>query len=89
MTLEQAQEIRELMNERGDLFSELRDLVSCDSIDGHINEGENGLGFRWDSNSIEVKWLIKGITVEIERIEETIARIQLNDSTERSENGTR
>ena len=87
MTFAEAQEIRKLLNTRDDLISQLKNLANCESIVGHINDGVNGLGFRWDARSIHVKWLIKGVREEITRIEEAIARIETKDSTERNENG--
>lgn len=79
MTLEKAIEIKNLLNARDGLISQIREFQNCDSIDGHINDGVNGLGFRWDKNSIQVKWLIKGLKEELTRIDEAISRIQIKD----------
>lgn len=82
MTLEQAIEIKNLLNVREYLISQIRELQNCKSIDGHINDGVNGLGFSWDKNSLQVKWLIKGLREELTRIDEAISRIQIKESEE-------
>lgn len=76
MTLEMAQEIRELMTVRNLLISDLERFQECDSITGNINKDSNGLGFRWDKNSREIKCLIDGIERQIQYIEETISNIK-------------
>lgn len=72
MTLEKAEEIRKLLNHKDALVAELKDLMGCKSIDGHINDGTNGLGFRWDENSRQVMYLIEGTKKEIEAVEKAI-----------------
>lgn len=76
MTLETAQEIRELMTVRSCLISDLECFQECDSITGNINKDSSGLGFRWDKNSKEIKYLIEGIERQIQYIEETISNIK-------------
>lgn len=73
MTLEKANEIRKLLNLRDDLISQLKDFKDCTCIDGHINDGVNGLGFRWDKDDRQIKYLIDGATKEIRDIEEMIS----------------
>ena len=75
MTLEQAVKVKQLLTLRDSLLSQLRDLDKCDSISGHINEGGNGLGFRWNNNSWQIKCLIEGIKKEIQSVEETILKL--------------
>lgn len=79
MTLEKAIEIKNLLNARDNLISEIRELQNCESITGHINDRVNGLGFRWEKDSLQVKWLLKGLKEEIRRVEEAISRIQIKD----------
>lgn len=76
MTIGQADTIRHLMNMRDQLNQELNDLVRCESIDGHINDGVNGLGFRWGKDSRPIHYLIEGTKREIADIDETISRIE-------------
>lgn len=77
MTLEQADNIRELLNHRDTLLSELRELEECSSVSGHINDGVNGLGFAWGRHSRQVKYLIDGITADIYTIEQRIKSIRV------------
>ena len=76
MTLEKANEIRKLLNLRDYLISQLDDFKKCTSIDGHISDGVNGLGFRWDKDDRQIKYLIDGATSEISKIEQIIADIE-------------
>ncbi len=80
MTLDKAMEIKNLLNDRDCLISQLRNLAGCESITGHINDNVNGLGFRWEKDSLQVKWLLKGLKEEIRRVEEAISRIQIKES---------
>ena len=88
MTLEEASTIRELLNCRDNLITELKEYEHCNSIDGHINDGVNGLGFRWEKNSRQIRYLMNGTMQEIANIEDRILRIQIGHGAERSENGT-
>ena len=76
MTLEKANEIRRLLNLRDVLISQLNKFKECDCIDGHINEGANGLGFKWEKDGREIKYLIEGILKDIKDIEETVFSFQ-------------
>lgn len=77
MTIAQADTIRHLLNLRDGLKRELKDLVRCDSICGHINEGSNGLGFGWQKGSRQIQYLIEGTEREIADIEKTISSIEM------------
>ena len=76
MTLEKANEIRKLLNLRDYLISELNYFQECDSISGNINQGSNGLGFKWEKEDRQIKYLIDGATSEISKIEQIIADIE-------------
>lgn len=76
MTLEKANEIRKLLNLRDYLISELDCFKKCDSISGNINRGTNGLGFKWEKEDRQIKYLIDGATSEISKIEQIIADIE-------------
>lgn len=76
MTLEKANEIRQLLNLRDYLISQLDDFKKCTSIDGHINDGTNGLGFKWVKEDRQIKYLIDGANREISKIEQIIADIE-------------
>lgn len=76
MTLEKANEIRKLLNLRDYLISELDEFKKCDSISGNINRDSNGLGFKWEKEDRQIKYLIDGATSEISKIEQLIAAIE-------------
>ena len=76
ITLEKANEIRKLLNLRDYLISQLDDFKKCTSIDGHINDGTNGLGFKWEKEDRQIKYLIDGATKEISKIEQIIEDIK-------------
>lgn len=76
MTLEKANEIRKLLNLRDYLISEFDYFKKCDSISGNINQGANGLGFKWEKEDRQIKYLIDGATSEISKIEQIIADIE-------------
>ena len=76
MTLEKANEIRKLLNLRDYLISELDRFKNCDSITGNINRDTNGLGFKWEKEDRQIKYLIDGATSEISKIEQIIADIE-------------
>jgi hypothetical protein len=76
MTLEKANEIRKLLNLRDYLISELDRFKNCDSITGNINRATNGLGFKWEKEDRQIKYLIDGATSEISKIEQIIADIE-------------
>lgn len=76
MTLEKANEIRKLLNLRDYLISELDEFKKCDSISGNINRDSNGLGFKWEKEDRQIKYLIDGAASEISKIEQIIADIE-------------
>lgn len=76
MTLEKANEIRKLLNLRDYLISELNEFKKCDSISGNINRDSNGLGFKWEKEDRQIKYLIDGANSEISKIEQIIADIK-------------
>ena len=76
MTLEKANEIRKLLSLRDYLISELDEFKKCDSISGNINRATNGLGFKWEKEDRQIKYLIDGATSEISKIEQIIADIE-------------
>lgn len=76
MTLEKANEIRKLLNLRDYLISELDNFKKCDSISGHINRDANGLGFKWEKEDRQIKYLIDGAASEISKIEQIIEDIE-------------
>lgn len=75
MTLETAEKIRNLLNYRDELQRELKEYESCSSIDGHINDEHNGIGFRWDKGERQIQFLIDGTTKEIRNVETAIIKI--------------
>lgn len=77
MTLEEAKNIRKLMDVRDDLMAQLKEFERCESIDGHINDGVNGLGFYWDKGHRHIQYLKDGLKKDIATIEETISNIQI------------
>lgn len=77
MTIKEAEVIGKLLENRKILMEELRELDQCKSITGHINDGVNGTGFRWEQGDRQIKYLIEGIKAELARVEETIAKIKL------------
>ena len=76
MTLEKANQIRKLLNLRDYLISELDRFKNCDSITGNINRATNGLGFKWEKEDRQIKYLIDGAASEISKIEQIIAGIE-------------
>ncbi len=76
MTLENANTIRKLLNFRDELISQLNKLRDCDNISGNINSGQNGLGFKWDKDSRQMKYLIEGTNQEIFNIEQAILEFE-------------
>ena len=76
MTLEKANEIRKLLNLRDYLISKLDRFKKCDSITGNINRATNGLGFKWEKEDRQIKYLIDGAASEISKIEQIIADIE-------------
>lgn len=75
MTLETAEKIRNLLNYRDELQRELKEYERCSSINGHINDEHNGLGFRWDKGERQILFLIEGTTQEIKNVETAIMKI--------------
>lgn len=82
MKIELAEYVRELLNRRDRLKEELDDFKNCDSITGNINEGCNGLGFRWEKDSYEITCLIEGYEKKIEIIEKQILNLQITGGVE-------
>lgn len=72
MILKKAEVIRDLLNLRDELVSQLNDLMDCKSIRGDICFGKNGRGINWSRDSWQVKCLIEGINQEIKKVEEKI-----------------
>lgn len=77
MDLERANKIRILLNVRDELLSDLAEYEKCDSITGHINRNNNGLGFRWDRGDRELQYLIEGAKKHIREIESSILNFQM------------
>ena len=89
MTLEKATEIKRLLDFRDELISQLKEFARCDSITGHINSGSNGLGFGWDNDSRQIRYLIEGTKRDIERIEKKIETFEwVEENIENEKDGS-
>ena len=80
MTLSDAEKITKYIKRLNELKSKLNNYESCDTISGTINIGQNGLGFAWGKNSLEMQWLINGVKSEIEKINKIISDIKIVES---------
>ena len=77
MTINEVKNIVEIWDCRERLLLELRELDQCMSITGHINDGTNGLGFRWEQGGRQLKYLIEGTKAELAKIDELISKYTL------------
>lgn len=79
MTIAEAERIAEYVSTRNLLISKIKEYENCDSIDGHINKDNNGLGFRWENGkSYEIMCLIEGLKAKLENINQIIFSIGIS-----------
>jgi hypothetical protein len=74
MTIEQADVLRNLLNERDALLSSLDDIRACTVIRGEISDGVNGRPFTWKPGSVYHTVLVKGLSEEIAAFDDYIAK---------------
>ena len=86
MTINEAKIIAEYVRTRELLISKIKEYENCTIICGEIGDGTNGLGFRWENGkSYEIKCLLDGLKVELERINQIIFGIEITNTTNTSE----
>ena len=66
MTLEQGKQI---------VQNFIYDIQNSISIIGDINDGHNGLGFRWERNSNQIRYLLEGAEADLQETIEKINKI--------------
>lgn len=75
MTLEQGKQIVQILETKRELENFIYDIQNSTSIIGDINDGHNGLAFRWERNSNQTRYLLEGAEADLQVIIEKINKI--------------